>query len=86
MFITISLYDLDIILIIMEDYRHENIIEHIEYNFIKSFKIVFTILSDIIFCDILKSNYKINFYFKKNIRYIPFNEIKLIMKLGIKNN
>lgn len=78
MFITINLYDFDIILIIMEDHGHKNIIEHIEDDFIKSFEIVFTILLGIIFCDTLKSNYKINFYFKKNIRYIPFNEIKVI--------
>lgn len=70
----------------MKDRKRENGIKHIEDDFTKSFKIVFTILLGIILCGTSESSYKVNFYFKKQIKYILFNKIELTMKLGIKNN
>lgn len=70
----------------MKDCECRDGIKRVRDNFINSFKIIFIILLDIIFYDIIESNYKICFYFKKKIKHIPFNKIKLSMKLGIKNN
>ncbi len=85
-FITIRLHDLDTVLIVMEDRGRGNGIERVGDDFTKSFEIVFTILLGKILCGTLKSSYKVSFYFRKKIRYIPFNEIELTMKLGIKDN
>lgn len=85
-FIIIRLHNLDTLLIVMKDRKRGNGIERIEDDFTKSFKIVFIILLGIILYGTSESSYKVNFYFKKQIKYILFNEIELTMKLGIKNN
>lgn len=85
-FITIRLNDLDIVLIVIENRGRRNKINHVGNDFIKSFKIILTIFLGIIFCNTPKSNYKISFYFKNEIKYILFNKIKFTINLGIKNN
>ncbi len=85
-FITRRLHDHDKVLIVMEDRRRGNRIERVGDDFTKSFEIVFTILSGIILCGTPESSYKVSFYFRKKTRYIPFNEIELTVKLGIKDN
>ena len=85
-FITIRLHDLDTVPIVMEDRGRGNGIERVGDDFTKSFEIVFTILSGIILCGTPESSYKVSFYFRKKTRYIPFNEIELKVKLGIKDN
>ncbi len=71
---------------IKEDCELQNRIEHVGDDFTKRFKIVFIILSNIIFCGKSKSSYKINFYFKKKTKYVMLSEIELKVKSRIKNN
>ena len=86
-FITIRQNDCDTMLIVMEDRVRGNRIERMGDNFTKNFEIVFTILSGIIIlCGTQESSYNVSFYFRKKIRYIPFNEIELTVKLRIKDN
>lgn len=84
--IRIRLKNLNIVLILIENCGCGNKINHVGNDFIKSFKIILTIFLGIILCDTPKSNYKVNFYFKNEIKYILFNKIKFTINFGIKNN